>query len=269
MSRPIPDCALQFLQKAEGCRLTAYRDGGGVLTIGWGHTGPDVVDGLVITPAQALFLLRQDAAHAVRRLELVLDDATILALAEHEWGALISFAFNLGVGPLPPKAEWTIWEDLEARRPDQVPAQMMRFDKIRLADGTLEEVPGLVHRRSAEVVLWKTADVAASAAVVAAAPVQAPPSSVTRDADTPPTPLSPKPLQTTSLGMKVGSGVAAAGACAASLQGSAQDIKGVLEPYLAQVHQLEAVAAVLTGVIVACTIAQILINRFQASAAAR
>ncbi len=63
--------------------------------------------------------------------------------------------------------------------------------------------------------------------------------------------------------------MAAAGACAASLQGSAQDIKGVLEPYLAQVHQLEAVAAVLTGVIVACTIAQILINRFQASAAAR
>lgn len=31
----------------EGCRLTAYQDGGGVWTIGWGHTGPDILEGLV------------------------------------------------------------------------------------------------------------------------------------------------------------------------------------------------------------------------------
>ncbi len=269
MSRPIPDCALQFLPKAEGCKLVAYRDSAGVWTIGWGHTGPEVVEGLVITLAQALFYLRLDAAHAVRRLELVLTEAAIAALSEHQYAALISFVFNLGVGDLPPKLLWEIWRDIRAGRLDQVTTQMMRFDKIRdPATRQLEEVPGLVHRRTAEVVLWKSADVAAAAAVIAAAPVQAPPSSVTRLADTPPTPSSPKPLQATSLGVKIGGAAVAIGAGVANLQGSAEQVKGVLAPYVAHVHQLETVAAALTAVIVACSIAQILIHAFQTKSAA-
>ena len=267
MSRPVPDCALAFLEQAEGCKLSAYRDSGGVWTIGWGHTGPDVVEGLVITLDQAKFLLRQDAAHAVRRLELVLTATAIAGLAEHEWAALISFAFNLGVGPIPPKALWQIWTDVKAGRVDQVPAQMMRFDKVR-EGGELKEVPGLVHRRSAEVVLWKTADVAASAAVIAAAPVQAPPSSVTRLADTPPTPASPKPLQHTSLATKIAGGVATAGACAATLQASAQQVKDAIQPYVAQIHMLETATTVLIAVIAACTVAQLVIHQLQSRSAA-
>lgn len=41
------------LQRDEGCRLTAYRDTVGVWTIGYGHTGPEVRQGLTWTQAQA------------------------------------------------------------------------------------------------------------------------------------------------------------------------------------------------------------------------
>jgi lysozyme len=40
------DVASAFVAAHEGCRLTAYRDSTGVLTLGYGHTGPEVVEGL-------------------------------------------------------------------------------------------------------------------------------------------------------------------------------------------------------------------------------
>ena len=269
MSREIPTCALLFLEKAESCKLTAYRDSGGVWTIGWGHTGPDVVEGLVITLDQARFYLRADAAHAVRRLELAVGLAALSAdvLTEHQYAALISFAFNLGVGPLPPKVGWEIWRDVKAGRLEQVTGQMMRFDKVR-EGGVLKEIPGLIHRRSAEVMLWKTADVAASAAVIAAAPVQAPPSSVTREADTPPTPASPKPLEQTSLATKIAAGVTTVGAGAATLQASAEQLRDAIQPYVDQVHMLETITTVLIVGIAALTVVQIGIHAFQKRAAA-
>jgi GH24 family phage-related lysozyme (muramidase) len=58
----------------EGCELSAYPDpasGGAPWTIGYGHTGPDVVRGLTISQAQAEACLKQDAvvaAGAVDRL---------------------------------------------------------------------------------------------------------------------------------------------------------------------------------------------------------
>ena len=42
---------LQLTESFEGLRLNAYYDLGGVLTIGYGHTGPDVTAGQQITPS--------------------------------------------------------------------------------------------------------------------------------------------------------------------------------------------------------------------------
>ena len=44
----------------EGLRLEAYLDSGGVPTIGWGHTGPEVHEGLVWTREQAVEALKKD-----------------------------------------------------------------------------------------------------------------------------------------------------------------------------------------------------------------
>jgi hypothetical protein len=53
---------IALIQRFEGIRLTAYRDIVGVLTIGYGHTGPDVTPGLTITQPRAVALLQQDLA---------------------------------------------------------------------------------------------------------------------------------------------------------------------------------------------------------------
>jgi hypothetical protein len=44
----------------EGLSLTAYRDPVNILTIGYGHTGPDVTEGQTITQEQADALLADD-----------------------------------------------------------------------------------------------------------------------------------------------------------------------------------------------------------------
>ena len=83
------------LKEFEGLRLEAYRDARGVLTIGYGHTGVDVRAGDRITPFYAGQLLRDDlgaAEAAVRRLRV--------ARTQGQFDALVSFAFNLGIGRL-------------------------------------------------------------------------------------------------------------------------------------------------------------------------
>ncbi|WP_137887191.1 lysozyme [Pseudomonas sp. 2FE] len=68
------DAGLALIQDFEGLRQTAYRDSVGVLTIGWGHTGPDVVQGMTIDRAEAERLLRDDlhdAERAIQRLKVL------------------------------------------------------------------------------------------------------------------------------------------------------------------------------------------------------
>lgn len=42
-----------YTRLCEGCALRAYRDSEGAWTIGWGHTGPEVVEGLSWDQGQA------------------------------------------------------------------------------------------------------------------------------------------------------------------------------------------------------------------------
>ena len=84
------------IRAREGCRLTAYKDGVGVLTIGVGHTGrmagPKVFAGMKITAAQADTFLATDLAPVETAI------ATIkAALTQHQVDALASLAFNIGV----------------------------------------------------------------------------------------------------------------------------------------------------------------------------
>ena len=53
--------------------LTAYRDSGGVLTIGWGHTGSDVFEGQVITEQQAETLYKKDVKEKAERFVIYHD----------------------------------------------------------------------------------------------------------------------------------------------------------------------------------------------------
>lgn len=89
--------AAGLVRQFEGCQLQAYHDvGRGVMTIGWGHTGKDVHEGLIWTQAQAdaaLVTDLQDAAIAAHGI--VKTKAT-----DRQLGALISLCFNVPASDL-------------------------------------------------------------------------------------------------------------------------------------------------------------------------
>ena len=82
------------LMMMEGLRLTAYRDATGVPTIGYGHT-KGVRMGDRISEDWARKLLRQDVAEVERQVK-----AMRVASSEGQLDALVSFAFNVGIGRL-------------------------------------------------------------------------------------------------------------------------------------------------------------------------
>lgn len=85
---------LTILIEREGSENKAYRDSVGVLTIGVGHTGPEVHEGLVWTDEQ----VRQAFAKDIERFEKAVNDAVQIELDQYQFDALVSFAFNVGVG---------------------------------------------------------------------------------------------------------------------------------------------------------------------------
>ncbi|HEY3697045.1 lysozyme [Phenylobacterium sp.] len=187
--RPIPKGTLDFLRQHEGCVLRVYDDAhpqrilgpgaaiDGALTAGYGHTGPEVRPGLRVTQAMADGWLLEDLRTAATRLERRIG-AVIEELTPHQYGAMLSFVFNLGVDGR--MAGATIWKRFRARQFDQVPLEMMKFVN---AGG--RKLQGLVNRRAAEVALWSTAEPGSRP--------DTPPSSATRSADTSPTPADPVP----------------------------------------------------------------------------
>ena len=82
------------LMMMEGLRLTAYRDAAGVPTIGYGHT-KGVRMGDRISEDWARKLLRQDVAEVERQVK-----AMRVASSEGQLDALVSLAFNVGIGRL-------------------------------------------------------------------------------------------------------------------------------------------------------------------------
>ena len=90
---------LELIKSYEGCRLTAYKpvQTEQYYTIGWGHYGPDVYEGMVITQEQANNMLREDVqvyANAVNKYQ------SRFNFNEEEFSALTSFAYNCGIGSL-------------------------------------------------------------------------------------------------------------------------------------------------------------------------
>lgn len=83
---------IKFIRQHEGCRLTAYQDVAGIWTIGVGHTGPEVGDGLTVTDAEADNLLRQD----VQAAEDCIEQHVIVPITQGQYDALCSFIFNVG-----------------------------------------------------------------------------------------------------------------------------------------------------------------------------
>lgn len=234
MTRPIPKLAVDFVSRFEGYRSRAYLCSAGVATLGFGHTA-NVKMGDTCTKREALIWLADDMQVAVRKLYGVLKPDIIDALADEQWAALVSFAFNLGAGK-----SWKIWQLLNARRFDQAALEFARFNK---AGGVV--VKGLTARRAAEYELWHSS-----------ATDEHVPSSVTRAVGmTPPTPATDKPL-VQSKTIWAGGVTAAAG-----LAQGAQQVQSLVAP---QAHNNELLQKLAGFVAVVIVIAGVLIVVFKA-----
>lgn len=90
----ISEKGIEFIIKEEGEVLTAYTCPAGVLTIGIGHTGKDVKEGMKITKEQSRELLKNDLI----RFENSVSRSVKVNLTQNQFDALVSFAFNVGEG---------------------------------------------------------------------------------------------------------------------------------------------------------------------------
>lgn len=150
MTRQIGPQGKALIQSFESCRLTSYQDDGGVWTIGWGHTGPEVKESQTITQQQADDLFDHDIAIACQDVE----DLVKVELTDNEFAALVSFDYNLGRGNL---SSSTLLRLLNGGDFASVPSQLLQWDKIKV-NGVFVDSPGLLRRRKAEGALWLTPD---------------------------------------------------------------------------------------------------------------
>ena len=91
----LEELAMALISVFEGCKLTAYKDSGGVWTIGIGHTGPDVYEGLIIDKDKAEVLLIKDQENALRQINSSQYNFSNIAKA-----AYVSFGYNCGFSAL-------------------------------------------------------------------------------------------------------------------------------------------------------------------------
>lgn len=139
---------IELIKKWEGCRLSSYRCSSDVLTIGYGHTGPDVQESQTITQSKADQLLAQDLV----RFENAIDQQITAALTQAQFDALVSWCFNVGEGAT---ADSTLRKRLNAGE-DQ--ATVIREELPRWNKGPSGPVEGLTNRRADEVRYSECAD---------------------------------------------------------------------------------------------------------------
>lgn len=87
----VSEKGIAFIKKWEGCRLDVYKDTAGIKTIGWGHAYWKGADH--ITQKEADLLLEKDLVKF--ELEVSKYDP-YYHFNQHEFDAMVSFAFNVG-----------------------------------------------------------------------------------------------------------------------------------------------------------------------------
>lgn len=132
--------AADLCRRFEGLRLKAYYCPAGVLTIGYGATGPDIKPGMVVTQEWAEERLQRDlriAKASALRYCPNLTDGPLEAITD--------FVFNLGAGRL---AASTLRKRLNAEDWEGSKGELAKW-----VWGGGRKLPGLVIRRQAEAAL--------------------------------------------------------------------------------------------------------------------
>lgn len=142
---------LCFLAAGEAVRTRAYKDVAGVWTIGIGHTSgagePRPHRGMKITTREAYEILVRDVTNFAAGVA----DLIEAPVNQHEFDAMVSFAFNVGLRAF---RKSSVLRHLNKREYAKVPASLMRYVKVR-KNGKLVRSRGLENRRRHEIDVFK------------------------------------------------------------------------------------------------------------------
>lgn len=133
---------LELIKRFEGLRLEAYYCPAGVLTIGYGHTGKDVKEDMIITEEIAEQLLLKDIEKAESYVNDIVE-STYHSMSINQFSALVSFTYNCGKGNL------TKLTNKNKRSLSEIAVKMLEYNK---ANG--KELAGLKIRRQEEQKLF-------------------------------------------------------------------------------------------------------------------
>lgn len=137
-----------LIKQFEGCRLKAYLDSAGVPTIGYGTimypSGKKVQLGDTCTQAEAELYLKYEVILKAKSVNAFTSN---VVLNQNQFDALVSFAYNLGVGAL---QKSTLLKKLRVKPND--PTLEAEFLKWVMAGG--KKLNGLVKRRQMEADLY-------------------------------------------------------------------------------------------------------------------
>ena len=142
IGRKISQAGIDVLKHFEGCKLKAYRDSVGVLTIGYGSTGSHVSEGMNISQTEAEELLKKDLA----RFEKGVENLVTVTINDNQFSALVVFSYNVGLGNL---SKSTLLKKLNAGDYDGAAHEFLKWNK---AGGVI--LLGLTRRRDAEAKLF-------------------------------------------------------------------------------------------------------------------
>jgi len=148
---PDKEC-IDFIKKREGLKLQAYTDSAGIWTIGYGtimyEDSTPVKNGDVITRERAEELLAWEVNLKAKGVTASIKPAV---LTQHQYNALVSFAYNTGSDAL---RNSTLLKRVKTNPFDAtIRDAFMMWNKARV-DGELVEVDGLTNRRREEADLY-------------------------------------------------------------------------------------------------------------------
>lgn len=142
--------AEKFIMDREGLFLKAYKDTGGIWTIGYGSlynydANRRVKEGDQISEAKAIEWLRKEMARKITEIQKSIK----VAITDNELNAIISLVYNIGITAFENSTLLKLLNSGASR--SDVAAQFLRWNKDQdPKTGKLVEVKGLTNRRNME-----------------------------------------------------------------------------------------------------------------------
>ena len=134
--------AVDLIKSFEGCKLEAYQDIKGIWTVGFGTTGPGIVEGLTITQNTANAML---TGH-VKEIGLSVTDFIGNGIPQDCFDAVCCLVYNIGTGAFKSSTMLKLIKDHDLKGAS---GEFIKWDHC---GG--KEIDGLKRRREAELALF-------------------------------------------------------------------------------------------------------------------